>query len=115
MTNTTTVINCTPHDVVIVGEDGSVVATIPASGITPRCQATIKSVDVADVDGVTIPLTASTFGEVTDLPEASDGTLLIVSRVVADAAKRHDLVVPDQLVRDSSGQVIGARSLSFVH
>ena len=56
----TTITNCTPHDVNIVGEDGSVVATIPASGILPRCQATIESVDVADVDGVTIPLTAST-------------------------------------------------------
>ena len=109
------IINCTPHDVNIVGEDGSIIATIPASGILPRCQATTQEVGTVGVDGITIPLTASSFGEVTDLPEASDDTLLIVSRVVADAAKRHDLVVPDQLVRDSSGQVIGARSLSFVH
>ncbi len=57
-----------------------------------------------------------TFGEVTNLPEASDGTLLIVSRVVADASPaRHDLVVPDQLVRNDAGQVVGAKSLSFVH
>ncbi len=111
----TNIVNCTPHDVNIVGEDGSVVATIPASGILPRCQATTEEVDIVEVNGVTIPLTASSFGEVTDLPEVSDDTLLIVSRVVADAAKRHDLVVPDQLVRDSSGQVVGAKSLSFVH
>ncbi len=110
-----TITNCTPHDINIVREDGSVVATISASGILPRCQATTEEVDTVEVDGVTIPLTASHFGEVTDLPEASDDTLLIVSRVVADAAKRHDLVVPDQLVRDSSGQVVGAKSLSFVH
>ncbi len=111
-----TITNCTPHDVNIVGEDGSVVATIPASGIIPRCQATTEEVSTVQVDGVTIPLTASHFGDVYDLPEASDGTLFIVSRVVADAApERHDLVVPDQLVRDSSGQVVGAKSLSFVH
>ena len=111
-----TITNCTPHDINIVREDGSVVATIPASGILPRCQATTEEVDTVEVDGVTIPLTASHFGEVTDLPEASDDTLFIVSRVVADASPaRHDLVVPDQLVRNEAGQVVGAKSLSFVH
>lgn len=112
----TTITNCTPHDVNIVGEDGSVIATIVASGITPRCQASTKEVDTVEVDGVTIPLTVSSFGDVYDLPEPLRNTLLIVSRVVADAASdRHDLVVPDQLVRNDAGQVVGARSLSFVH
>ena len=108
--------NCTPHDVVIVGSNGVNSVTIPASGVLPRCAVTTEKVGEVKVDGVTIPLTSSHFGEVTGLPEASDGTLLIVSRVVADASPgRHDLVVPADLVRDLSGQVIGARSLSFVH
>ena len=68
--------NCTPHDVVIVGSNGVNSVTIPASGVLPRCAVTTEKVGEVKVDGVTIPLTSSHFGEVTGLPEASDGTLL---------------------------------------
>jgi hypothetical protein len=50
-------------------------------------------------------------GEVTDLPAAEAGVLLVVSALVAGAAKRSDVYSPGELIRDAGGNVIGARGL----
>jgi hypothetical protein len=52
-------------------------------------------------------------GEVMNLPPVEIGVLLIVSRVVYEAAdKRSDLRIPGPAVRDGNGAVIGARGIS---
>ena len=106
------VVNLTPHTLTIITGSGAV--TIPPSGTVARVTVTRDSAGTVTIDGVDVPLSRTTYGAVTDLPDPEPGTLYIVSSLVAAAARdRNDLVVPDALVRDDQGRVIGARGLAF--
>ena len=110
---TTNIINLTPHAVNIVGDNDSIAITIPASGNVARCSQTIDIVGSVTLDSVAIPISASSYGEVVDLPAPQDNTYYIVSRLVMSACPaRQDLLVPNDLVRNDAGQVIGCRSLA---
>ena len=63
-----------------------------------------------------IKINSTSFGEVEGLPAPEDGTLFIVSALVAQALKgvRNDLVVPDDTVRDDRGVIIGCKSFARV-
>ena len=112
-TNTANIINLTPHDVNVVGNDNSVAITIPASGNVARCSQTIDIIDSITLDSVDIPISSSSYGEVVDLPAPKPGYYYIVSRLVMSACPdRQDLLVPNDLVRDEAGRVIGCRSLA---
>jgi len=101
-------INMTPHPITIVDENNDVVMTIPKGEVVPRLSQTTEVVD--EVNGVVI--TETQFGKTQDLPEPN-GDLFIVSRLVLAAnPDRNDLVVPNQLVRDDNGHIIGCRSLA---
>lgn len=101
-------INLTPHDVVIVSKDGKT-KTIKASGDIARVDTNEKLID--NIGGVDIYRT--TYGSVNGLPSKKEGVGYIVSGVVRAALpKRKDLFSPTQLIRNNSGQVIGARGLS---
>lgn len=102
-----TLINATPHALNIVQRNGEVL-TIQPSGIVPRCAST-EEVDQAI--GL-IDVTKQTLGNVEGLPKDKPGTYYIVSRLVAQASKRWDLLVPGHLVRDDDGKVIGCKGLS---
>jgi len=59
-----------------------------------------------------IPIYDNEYGEVQGLPPVKQGVYYIVSRMVAEAAwDRHDLLVPNDTVRDANGRIIGCRSL----
>ncbi len=105
---TITIINMTPHDVVIVNKDGHVLRTYPSAG---QIRLSSKTVIVADIDG--IPLSRTEYGS-TELPEYRDGTYYIVSQLVKSAyPDRKDLLIPAELVRDEKGVIIGAMSLGI--
>ena len=112
--NTTiNIINLTPHDVNVVGNDNSVAITIPASGNVARCSQTIDIVGSITTNSVSIPISSSSYGEVVDLPDPKSGYYYIVSRLVMSACPaRQDLLCPNDLVRNDAGQVIGCRSLA---
>jgi hypothetical protein len=60
-----------------------------------------------------IPLVTKTPGEVVGLPEPEEGKFYVVSALVQGALRqRRDLLVPDDLVRDGEGRVIGCRRFS---
>lgn len=104
------IVNCTPHEINIVKEDGTIL-TIEASGIVPRCTQT--EAHVASINGIAV--TKQVFGEVINLPEAQPGVFLVVSRLVASAAKgRKDLLVPGPMIRGEDGRPCGCRGLSVV-
>lgn len=105
-----TIINATPHAVTIMDGDNNVVRTFAPSGICPRCSVTRET--VGTVNG--IPVNKSIFGEVVGLPEYEEGTIYIVSRVVAEASRREDLYVVDDAVRDDQGRIIGCRALAVI-
>jgi len=110
------IVNLTPHPLNLMpeGPDGPVV-TIPPSGQVARCATSRVQVDTVTVDGVTIPVNRTQFGEVTDLPDPQPDTIFVVSALVAQAVPdRADVFIVDDAVRDEQGRIIGAKALAHV-
>ncbi len=104
-------INLCPHDVVVVLEGGELV--VHPGGPPARC--VVERVHAGDVrcDGHTVPIIESRVTQPPELPAQRDGVLLIVSRMVAEAApERSDLLFPDGLIRDQDGVVTGCTALA---
>ena len=107
------VINLTPHEVRLVGEDGKVLIAFPPSGQVARLVEEEEKLPSLSVEGTFVPLRRKKFGRVENLPSPQEGTLYIVSLPVAQAMpERHDLLVPHKPVRDEKGRVVGARALA---
>lgn len=108
------IINCTPHTINIMDNDNNIILSIPASGTLIRVSQTTTDAGSINVNGVEIPVTDNTYGDIVGLPPQQDDTILIVSAKVIDACKtRTDLALVNQAVRDDKGRIIGCRSLSF--
>jgi hypothetical protein len=109
-------INLTPHVLSFMPQGpGGPVVTIEPSGIVARCATARVQVGTVTVDGVTVPVNKTEFGEVTGLPEPQTDTIYIVSSLVAQAVPdRQDVFIVDDAVRDEQGRIIGARALAHV-
>lgn len=109
---TVKIVNLTPHEVTVVASNGDVMMKVPASGQVARCS--VNRTTVGKLNG--IPVAKSVMGDVEGLPEPSEDTIYIVSRVVAEAmkGKRDDLVIPDDAVRDGEGRIIGCKGFAVV-
>jgi len=108
-----TLVNLTPHDVILVRNEARLV--VPPSGSVARAATTRQEVTILDIDGFTVPVNRVSYGQVENLPEPTEGTYYIVSAIVAQAApERQDLLVPDDTIRDAQGRIIGARALAHV-
>jgi hypothetical protein len=104
------IINCTPHPITLCGSDGQVIMSLPKGDVVPRLSQSTKNVDEI-LNGIAI--TETVFGETQDLPEPQPDTFYIVSRIVLTAnPSRKDLLVPNEIVRDEAGNIIGCKSLS---
>lgn len=103
------IINMTPHPVTICDGEGRVLREYPASGAQIRLRSeTIREGSLPDGT----PLSKTIFGEATGLPEEMVGTLYIVSQLVKSALpNRADLLVPAEVLRDQSGNIVGCQSL----
>lgn len=102
-------INMTPHPIHIHTEDGEVL-TIEPSGTVPRLTPSREA--VGQIDGISVVRT--TLGEPEGLPEPQEGSILVVSALVAEhqsVAARSDLAYPGEAIRDSGGRIIGCRGL----
>jgi hypothetical protein len=110
------IVNLTPHALNLMpeGPDGPVV-TIPPSGQVARCAVDRVQVDTVTVDGISVPVNQTWFGEVSDLPEPQPDTIFVVSTLVAQAVPDYqDVFIVDDVVRDEQGRIIGARALAHV-
>ncbi|NDF96294.1 MAG: hypothetical protein EB107_10770, partial [Proteobacteria bacterium] len=77
--------------------------TLPPSGTVARCST--SSEVVGEVNG--IPVSRVSYGEVVGLPEATEGTMFVVSALVRSAVPhRKDVASPGDLVRDAAGAVV---------
>ncbi len=119
------IINMTPHPVNIVTVTGEEILTIPPSGKTIRLETVTTR--VMKIDGVEI--TRTVFGKpeviVTkpenidarvprEMPEQADNVYYIVSQIIKSALPgRADLLVPAEIVRNETGQIVGCRSLGI--
>ena len=103
------VINLTPHCVNMVSSTGEEIKKFESEG-EARCSQ--KTIRIGEVDG--IPLTQTFFGEVTGLPLEQEGIKYIVSRLVMQACpNRKDLLVPNEILRDNDGKIIGCQSFAI--
>ncbi len=101
------IVNLTPHAIVLMDEEGSVIATFPPSGQVARVNTSVEV--VGSLHGA--PVKRTVFGEVNGIPDPEEGTVYLVSTLVAQAAKRGDVVSPDTgptAVR-KDGQIAGVR------
>ena len=94
------------------GDIARVATSDTAAGVLPvsQCESFAYGI-LAPTWREDIPLVATTYGEVTGLPDPRDGAYLIVSGMVASACPRDDVYSPGPLVRDADGQVIGCVGL----
>jgi len=102
--------NLTPHQVRILVGGGAF--TIDPSDLCARI--VINEEDGEPVMG--IPVAWVNHGEVVDLPDPEEGTALIVSQMVAQAARgRDDLFFPLGIIRDEqTHRVLGANKLGRI-
>jgi hypothetical protein len=104
-------INLTPHEIKVLDKDNNVIVVLSPSGTIAR--ATSKKMTMGYLGD--IPVIASSFGEVIDLPEPVDATYYIVSSLTAQAAEgRTDLLVTEDTVRNEAGQIIGCRAFGKI-
>ena len=111
--------NLTPHEINI--RYGNDEITIFPSGYCPRVlmpEVTEQQTRIVTEQGdkATVPVADVTSGRMRldpPLPAPAPGVRLVVSRLVAAAApERGDLLVPDKLVRDRLGHVVGCERLA---
>ena len=103
------IINLTPHPLNLVDESGEIFMTLPKGEVIPRLSHSTEK--VGEVEG--IPITRTSFGKVQDLPEPEEGKFFVVSRLVMAACpNRNDLLVPNELVRDEEGHMVGCKSFA---
>jgi hypothetical protein len=110
-----TLVNCTPHEIILCASDGTKMRSVPTSGSIARCATERTVIGSVVFQGMLIPVAAVKLGEVIGLPAPKPGTIYIVSAIAGAACKaagRTDVVLVDDAVRDSEGRVIGARALA---
>lgn len=104
-------INKTPHNLNIVGQFG--ITVIEPSLPPTRCKQTNIPISTLSFETNVFVVTTSSFGAIEDLPEPEDDTYFVVSRIVAEASGRKDLLIPGPAIRnDVTGQIIGCDGLS---
>ena len=111
-----TLINLTPHPVVMYAGDGPVASWAP-SGVVARLVERVGPVCRLVTDQGEVAMADMSYAEgIEGLPEAGEGTAYIVSRVLAAAVVRDDLYFPLDEVRDDEGRIAGCRALGkFIH
>lgn len=107
--------NLTPHPINLITPHGEVTIQPDPELTPPRVSTTSNAATPINLDGVEIPVSIVGTGSLTGLPDECDGVAYVVSRMVAEAAPhRRDLLIPDGLVRDQQGRVIGCQGFAQV-
>jgi hypothetical protein len=108
-TKVTEIINLTPHEISVMV--GDTMKRIPASGNVVRMSSRCER--CGDINGMQIVRVND--GETRGMPEPKDGTVYIVSSVVAKTLRRKDVLSPDTsddgVIRDGNGYIIGVKRL----
>lgn len=103
--------NLTPHALTFLGQDNKVLRVVEPSGIVARAAQSREQVN--SIDG--IPVNATKFGRVQNLPEPQADTIYVVSALTAQACpEREDVFIVDDSVRDEAGRIVGCRALAHV-
>lgn len=108
-------LNLTSHPLTLVIGGGRL--TIQPEATPARVNSFKKQIAELEVFGLPTPINVTTYGDVTGLPAPEDGTIYIVSLLVAQALRgtRDDVLIVDDTVRDEQGRIVGARGLARVY
>lgn len=112
------IINLTEHPIHIyrrLNSKGAAswITTIEPSGEVARVALYSEQLPPILINGIEVPITRNTFGEVYFVPPPQGDTIYIVSKPVAQRLpERDDLYVVNNLLRDKTGKVLGCQSLS---
>lgn len=103
------IINLTPHTLNFVFNETKV--DIAPSGLIARVSTKETSMD--PING--IPVFRTEYGEIENLPDPCEGTVYVVSSLVAARCpERTDVFVPGRPIRDAQYRIIGSSGLSHV-
>lgn len=103
------IINATRHPINIINGKGVLVRIFNKSNIQIRLDEQIKMLE--DISG--IPVGSVEWKEARGLPEETPDKFYIVSQLTQHALQtRKDLLVPKDIVRDISGNILGCRMLT---
>jgi hypothetical protein len=106
------IINLTPHELNL--HRGTEIETILST--TPPARVGTEKKVLGELNGYPVNLT--TFLEVENMPAKEEGKVFVVSRIVAEALKNQgrtaDVFIPDDVVRDEKGVIIGCCSFGKV-
>jgi hypothetical protein len=121
--------NATPHEVVIVDDNGEEIITFsPIKNPIVLAQKPIRletnTLRVGALKGlendkwirekVDVPLSLTKMGAAEELPPQKEGQFYIVSRAVQEAyPERQDFLIPNETVRDEEGKIVGCKSLAI--
>lgn len=103
-------VNLTPHVLNILTPDGNL--SLPPAGESARVQMVGQELQPIVTDGITVPVSAQVAGDIIGLPDPQPDTIYVVSMLVAQTARRPDVLSPGRLVRDNAGQPAGCIGLS---
>lgn len=116
-------LNLTPHEIVIVDEEGAEIVSFSASGTIARVSVTEKVTGMTYFDGIPVDIISSTFGEVEGLPNLSDleghERFLVSSMVLDQLGSEWSGIAfaPDTgktAVRDEKNHIVGVTRLRTV-
>lgn len=104
--------NLCPHALDLISEDGRT-HTIPRGSNQARIEEARRAIgSLTTGEGVRYAVSAPSFGAPIGIPEPEEGTVYVVSAMVAAQTRRADVFSPGPLIRDVQGKVIGARGLT---
>ncbi len=105
------------HDLIVSEADENSFEIFYPSGIIPRCTQSETPIGIVTSSKTEheFNIYKMEYGVVENLPEPKEDTYYIVSALVANAAKdRSDLLIPTHMVRNEAGQPIGCLDFSKV-
>lgn len=105
-------VNLTPHPITILLNGGQDKIILPPSPNAARIGSDTGSLPPLVVeDGYHVPLTVHKNLHISNLPDPENGVIYVAPLIVAQAAKRADVMSPDRLIRDANGQPMGCYGL----
>jgi len=103
-------VNLTPHPINVIINNKQI--TIPPSGKIARVLQEQEIIDYIQIEEEAIAIVLTRYKVVDGLPEPQKDTIYITSSLVAQLAKRKDVVSPNtnEAIRDSEGNIIAVNS-----
>ena len=103
------IVNLTSHPINVLDEKFQVVKIIPPSGMVLRLP--VKEEITGTICGV--PVKKKEY-RLEELPKKKKDTLFVVSLPVAQLSKRDDFIVPNDIIRDKDGKILGCQSFTKI-